>query len=171
MAIVSVDPAAALEALEKTLSSSTFPAAARSSALLRFVVEETVNGRADRLKEYTLGREALGRGEHFDPRTDPIVRAEASRLRSRLERYYATDGRTDSVVIVLPKGSYVPQFESRVLPAAGFESGGGIAAGIAVVAAADRVGCARDRPRRSRDGVVEAAAHAAVARPSRHPVR
>jgi Tol biopolymer transport system component len=126
MAIVSVDPAAALEALEKTLSSSTFESAARSSALLRFVVEETVNGRADRLKEYTLGREALGRGEHFDPRTDPIVRAEASRLRSRLERYYATDGRTDSVVIVLPKGSYVPQFESRVLPAAGFESGGGM---------------------------------------------
>src|SRR4051794_14346987 len=126
MAIVSVDPAAALEALEKTLSSSTFESAARSSALLRFVVGETVNGRADRLKEYTVGREALGRGEDFDPRTDPIVRAEASRLRNRLERYYATDGRADSVVIVLPKGSYVPQFDSRALPADGIASGTGV---------------------------------------------
>jgi hypothetical protein len=38
-----------------------------------------------RLKEYTLGAEALGRGTSFDPRTDPIVRAEVSRLRGRLD--------------------------------------------------------------------------------------
>jgi serine/threonine-protein kinase len=98
------------EQLGKILASPLFESAARSRALLKFLVEQTVANRASQLKEYTLGSEALGRGESFDPRTDPIVRAEASRLRGRLERYYAGDGLADAVVIVLPKGSYVPQF-------------------------------------------------------------
>jgi eukaryotic-like serine/threonine-protein kinase len=99
--------------LNKILSSSLFAGADRSRALLKFVVEQSVNQQTDRLKEYTLGAEALGRGDSFDPRTDPIVRAEASRLRSRLERYYAAEGKADPVEITLPKGSYVPQFVER----------------------------------------------------------
>jgi hypothetical protein len=109
---VAVSPEAISNSLKQVLSSSTFENAGRSRALLRFLVETTVNGHADRLKEYTLGAEALGKGEAFDPRTDPIVRAEASRLRSRLERYYSNEGRADSVVIELPKGTYVPQFRT-----------------------------------------------------------
>jgi eukaryotic-like serine/threonine-protein kinase len=103
-----------LEQLSKILSSSLFANADQSRALLKFVVEQTVNQRTDRLKEYTVGAEALGRGESFDPRTDTIVRAEASRLRSRLERYYAAEGRDDQIEIALPKGSYIPQFMDRV---------------------------------------------------------
>lgn len=100
-------------ALKKVLASSLFEGAGRSSSLLRFIVEEHAAGRADRLKEYTIGAEALGRGDSFDPRTDPIVRAEASRLRDRLERYYAAEGQADPVAIVLPKGAYVPEFVER----------------------------------------------------------
>ena len=96
--------------LKKVLSSSLFQGAARSRTLLTFLVEESLKGGTDRLKEYTIGAEALQRGDSFDPRTDPTVRAEASRLRGRLERYYASEGQGDSTVIVLPKGSYVPQF-------------------------------------------------------------
>ena len=102
--------------LGRILSSVGFRRAERSSALLRYLVEQTVDGRADRLKEYTLGVEALGRDETFDPRMDPIVRAEASRLRSRLERYYETEGEADDLVIRLPKGGYVPQFARRAAP-------------------------------------------------------
>jgi Tol biopolymer transport system component len=101
------------EQLERVLQSVVFRTASRSSKLLRFLVEETVNGRADRLKDYTLGAEALGRGDNFDPRTDPIARVEASRLRSRLELYYATEGASDPVVITLPKGGYIPRFDLR----------------------------------------------------------
>jgi len=97
-------------ALERVLASSEFRDAERSSALLRYVVEQALEGRSDRLKEYTLGVEALGRGEAFDPRTDPIVRAEASRLRARLDRYYAGTGSNDRIVFGLPKGSYAPGF-------------------------------------------------------------
>ena len=107
-----------LEQLERMLASDTFAGAERSRVLLRFLVEHVVENQSDRLKEYTIGSEALGRGDTFDPRTDPIVRAEASRLRSRIERYYATNGVTDTVLITLPKGSYVPQFQSRAIPEA-----------------------------------------------------
>ena len=106
-------PTSIAEQLERMLQSEVFRNASRSSKLLRFVVEETVNGRADRLKDYTLGVEALGRGDDFDPRTDAIARVEASRLRSRLELYYATEGASDPLVITLPKGGYVPRFDSR----------------------------------------------------------
>jgi hypothetical protein len=80
---------AVLAELEKVLSSGVFRGASRSSRLLRFLVEETLAGNGDGLKDYTLGSVALGRGDDFDPRTDPIARVEASRLRARLELYYA----------------------------------------------------------------------------------
>jgi Tol biopolymer transport system component len=104
---------AVVEQLERILGSEIFRRSERSSALLRFVVERTLDGGADQLKEYTVGVEALGRGGSFDPRTDPVVRAEASRLRERLARYYDADGRSDPILLSLPKGSYVPRFEPR----------------------------------------------------------
>ena len=100
--------------LEKMSSSQTFSGSERSSKLLQFIVKQTISGNSDQLKEYTLGSKPLGRGDNFDPRTDPIVRAEASRLRSRLALYYGTEGQADLLVISLPKGSYVPVFEARV---------------------------------------------------------
>lgn len=111
-----IDRAGVLTELEKILSDPAFKRADRSSTLLRFLVEQTLEGRAERLKEYTLGSEALGRGESFDPRIDPVVRAEASRLRGRLEQYYQTAGQEAPLIISLAKGSYVPQF-TRPLPA------------------------------------------------------
>jgi hypothetical protein len=132
----------ALEHLERVLSSATFRGAERSSALLRFLVEETVAGRAERLKEYTLGAEALGRGQGFDPRTDPIVRAEASRLRIRLERYYASEAPADPIVIVLPKGGYVPHFQARNVAASSARS----PADVDTVAGSEPARATRHRP-------------------------
>lgn len=106
-----------VDELEKILSIPSFASAARSSKLLRFVVEHTVAGQGDQLKDYTLGAQALGRSDSFDPRIDPIARVEFSRLRTRLEQYYAAEGRNDSLLIVLPKGTYVPLFEHRPIVA------------------------------------------------------
>ena len=108
-----VDAANVRRQLEQVINSKAFASSARSGKLLRFLVEETLNGNSGELKEYTLGVKALDRRDSFDPRTDPIVRAEASRLRTRLALYYATEGQEDTVAISLPKGSYVPVFESR----------------------------------------------------------
>jgi Tol biopolymer transport system component len=108
-----VSPEAVEAQLKRVIDSQTFRGAERSRTLLRFVVEETLHGRAGHLKEYTLGSQALGRGEGFDSRIDPIARVEASRLRSRLDVYYATEGASDPVRISLPKGAYAPVFEWR----------------------------------------------------------
>ena len=104
------DAAAVREQLERILASSHFAAAPGASRLLRFIVEESLAGRAQQLKEYTLARQVFERDASFDSKTDPAVRVEASRLRNRLEHYYLTVGRADPVLIELPRGAYVPAF-------------------------------------------------------------
>jgi adenylate cyclase len=86
--------------------------------LLRFVVEETLAGRADRLKGFNLALAVFGRKDDFDPQSDPVVRVEARRLRRDLDSYYATAGKSDPILISIPKGGYVPHFAWRdVAPA------------------------------------------------------
>jgi hypothetical protein len=98
------------KALEKVTAS---PILAKSPQLVNFLtytIEETLAGRGDRLKAYTIATDALGRGADFDPQIDPIVRVEAGRLRRALDAYYADEGRHDRLVIDLPRGSYIPRF-------------------------------------------------------------
>ncbi len=108
-----VSPASILEELNRILASPPFTQAQRLSRFLRYTVEQILNGEAESLKEYLLGTAVFDKDDSFDPRTDPIVRVEAGRLRSRLKEYYAADGREDVVVIDLPKGSYVPIIRRR----------------------------------------------------------
>ena len=103
--------------LERVIASAAFRSAPRLAAFLRFVVEMTLAGQSDRIKGYTIGAQALGRGESFDPQADPIVRVEAARLRRALARYYGGAGRDDPVVIELPRGGYVPTFHARTASA------------------------------------------------------
>ena len=100
--------------LERVLGSKAFSRAPRLKRLLEYVVDQTLSGERKRLKEYTLGLEVFDRLPSFDPSSDPIVRVEASRLRSRLSVYYATEGAAGSIRIDLPKGGYTPTIR-RVL--------------------------------------------------------
>jgi TolB-like protein/Flp pilus assembly protein TadD len=104
------------EELNRILSSRTFRAAEREKTFLRYVVAETVQGRGADIKEYTVGVEAFGRGEAFDPRHDTIVRTEARNVRLRLRRYYADEGAADPLRIDLPKGAYTARFTDPVAP-------------------------------------------------------
>jgi hypothetical protein len=88
--------------LERILRSRLLQQAPRLASFLHYVVEETLAGRADRIKAYTVGLGALGRSAEFDPITDPIVRVEAVRLRRALSQYYASDGRQDPIEIAPP---------------------------------------------------------------------
>jgi hypothetical protein len=96
--------------LEKISATEEFQRSKRSSRFLNYIVEETLAGRASRIKAYSVAISVLDRDDTFDPQTDPMVRIEASQLRRRLERYYLTQGAADPVVIDLPKGGYVPVF-------------------------------------------------------------
>ena len=144
--------------LERLLASDAFAHTDRLSRFLRFVVERSLAGEAERLKEYVIGLEVYDRDEHYDPRVDSIVRVEAGRLRSKVESYYNNDGRHDPVLIAVPRGSYAPVFEwrangatpapiddaadvaagkKRVVPKRGWRLGlGAVAAGVALLAIA-----------------------------------
>ncbi|HVL20558.1 MAG TPA: tetratricopeptide repeat protein, partial [Amaricoccus sp.] len=110
-----VPPAADVrEQLERMLSGAALRLSARRRDLLRFLVEETLEGRSDRLKGFTVATAVFGRDGSFDPSSDPVVRLEARRLRSDLDSYYVDAGNRDPVRITIPKGGYVPHFEWQV---------------------------------------------------------
>jgi len=98
--------------LERILASDDFDASERNRRFLRYVVDEALAGRAGRVKADAIGISVFGRSDDFDAQLDPIVRIEARRLRQSLERYYLLSGRNDALRITIPKGSYVPAFES-----------------------------------------------------------
>ena len=99
--------------LERIVNSPDFDTSARSRDFLRFVVEEALAGRESSISQQAIAMTVFGRGENFDPATDPIVRMLAGRVRRSLERYYLTSGTEDAVAIEIPKGSYVPVFRYR----------------------------------------------------------
>lgn len=108
-----MDASAVRAHLAKILSSGGFSQSERLGRFLRFTVESVLEGRASALKEYVIGVEVYGRGDSYDPKTDAIVRVEAVRLRSKLKRYYESDGRRDTILIEFQKGSYAPTIRVR----------------------------------------------------------
>ncbi len=96
--------------LSTLLGRAEFHASERNRRFLSYIVEETLQGRADRIKAYSIAIATFDRSDDFDPLTDPIVRIEASRLRRSLEHYYLTAGKSDHIRIDMPKGSYVATF-------------------------------------------------------------
>jgi TolB-like protein/Flp pilus assembly protein TadD len=104
------------EHLDRILTSPTFRQGDRLKRFLTFIVLEAVAGRRHELKEYVIGVQVFGKEDSFDPRTDPIVRVQARRLRAKLVRYYREEGRADETVIELPKGGYAPVFKQRDTP-------------------------------------------------------
>src|SRR5688572_1172950 len=105
-------PDAAIRAqLETILASEVFSRSQHLRRFLTFIVEQRLAGHGHALKESVLANELYGKGTDFDGGTDPVVRVDARRLRDKLREYY--QGRSDPVVISLPKGSYVPHFQAN----------------------------------------------------------
>jgi hypothetical protein len=103
-----------LEQLDRIVSSKHFRNSKRYPSFLRFVVEQTLAGKTEALKERTLGVDVFARPNHYDTNDDPIVRVTAGEIRKRIAQYYQEPGHEEELRIDLPLGSYVPHF----LPAA-----------------------------------------------------
>jgi TolB-like protein len=101
--------------LDRLLASEAFANAERGRRFLRYVVDRTLAGEGDQLKEFVIGVDVFDRGDEYDPRIDSIVRVEAGRLRNKLEQYYSCAGDEDPVRISVPRGSYVPEFGWRAV--------------------------------------------------------
>ena len=100
--------------LDRILASELFTRSERLSAFLRFIVERTLAGEGDSLKEHVIAIELYGKGADFSTSADPIVRVDARRLRDRLREYHAAAA-ADGVVISVRKGSYTPVFNDNAV--------------------------------------------------------
>jgi hypothetical protein len=100
------------DALTRVLASTEFRSSKRSQEFLRYVVEHTLSGQSDLLKERTIGIEVFGRSTDYEPAEDATVRVKAGEVRKRLGLYYAEQGGHDPVRIELPSGTYVPEFRT-----------------------------------------------------------
>lgn len=98
------------EELSRVLASHEFRSSKRSQEFLKFVIDNTLSGHADILKERTIGVEVFGRPTSYDPSDDATVRVKAGEVRKRLGLYYAGQGVQDPIRIDLPAGTYVPEF-------------------------------------------------------------
>src|SRR6202789_1086502 len=99
-----------LEQLERIVDSKHFRNSKRYPSFLRFVVEQTLAGKTEELKERTLGTDVFGRRNDYDTNADPIVRVTAGEIRKRIAQYYQEPGHENELRIDLPLGSYVPHF-------------------------------------------------------------
>jgi TolB-like protein len=145
------------QALERLLASRRFARAERHSRFLRYIVDETLTGKGHQLKESLLGAEVFGRPADYDPRVDPVVRVEATKLRGRLEEYYREDGAAEPVVIDFPRGGYVPQFRYREVAVVAEEAEGAATPGGVPAAAHDVLVIPRRGPSWAKRGLVGAA--------------
>ena len=114
---IAVDFEASRAELDRLLADPEFHCTDRNKSFLKFVAQALFKGRGDSIKAYTVAVDVFGRPASFDPTTDPIVRIEATRLRTCLSSYYDLHATQGSVRIDLPKGRYVPIF-SRIATAA-----------------------------------------------------
>ena len=97
-------------ALQQVLSSRTFQKSDLLIKFLKFVCEKEAAGQSDLITEYSIATEGLGRPADFSPEADSSVRSRAHALRRKLEDCYREELQTEKLRIVLPKGSYVPEF-------------------------------------------------------------
>src|ERR1700733_12763398 len=99
-----------LHQLERIVRSKHFRNSKRYPTFLRFVVEQTLAGKTEGLKERTLGVDVFARASHYDTNEDPIVRVTAGEIRKRIAQYYQEPGHEEELRIILPLGTYVPHF-------------------------------------------------------------
>jgi tetratricopeptide (TPR) repeat protein len=111
-----IPKAAVLAELEQLLASPSLRDAELLKRFLRYIVEKTLAGEGDQLKEYRLGLEVFDRDTSFDPRLDPVVRMAALRLRVKLREYYEHGGRGSLIRVEVPKGGYAASFVTASLP-------------------------------------------------------
>lgn len=99
------------EQLERLLESHLFRNSKRYPNMLRHIVERTLAGQSEEIKERSLGVVVFGRLPDYDCSSDPVVRMSAAEIRKRLAQYYDEPRHRDQLRIELPVGSYIPQFQ------------------------------------------------------------
>jgi hypothetical protein len=128
------------EELDRLLASETLRASESLRRLLGYLGQAYLAGTSKQLKEYSIGRDAMGKPEDYDPRVDASVRVQVGKLRQRIEQYYREEGTSAPARITLPKGHFELGFEPMAdkvgLPEGGNHLWRRAAAALALVAVA-----------------------------------
>jgi len=104
------EPAQVLEQLRRILSSPAFQNSKRYAAVLKYVVEQTLDGAGAKLKERTIGIDIFGRAPDYDTSSDHVVRSAFAEVRKRLAQYYQQPDTAAQLRIEALPGCYTPQF-------------------------------------------------------------
>jgi len=89
-----------------------FKGSHRSGQFLKYIIDQSIAGQFDLLKERLIGVELFGRSPSYDTGDDAIVRVTASDVRRRLLQHYGTNGKSSEFRLSLPLGSYIPEITS-----------------------------------------------------------
>ena len=111
-----IDRDTVMDALSRVTTSERFRNSERICDFLRYIVEETLEGRGAMIKAHSIAVDVFSRNNFDDESSDAIVRTSAHRLRLFLEGYFNNEGRNDPCWIILNKGSYVPKFCLQAFP-------------------------------------------------------
>jgi hypothetical protein len=98
------------EQLDLIVQDHAFRTSKRSVQFLRYVVEQTLCGAAEQIKERTIGVDVFGRDPSYDTAADHVVRTAAIELRKRLAVYYNDERHRAELRISFVHGSYIPHF-------------------------------------------------------------
>jgi hypothetical protein len=99
--------------VERITASRYISKSARLRSLLVYLCDQVLENNAQEIHEQQVGHAVFGRPANYDTISDNIVRVHASMLRKRLEQYFSSEGRDETVIIELPKGNYAPLFVER----------------------------------------------------------
>ncbi|OFX62571.1 MAG: hypothetical protein A2066_20015 [Bacteroidetes bacterium GWB2_41_8] len=94
------------QTLEKLLNSKTFSKSGINKELLNYLVNCTLKG--ENPKEYQIANDVFGK--KADQQKDINIRVYIFNLRIKLDEYYKTEGKEDTVIIQIPKGKYKVEF-------------------------------------------------------------
>lgn len=106
-------PQECLAQIDRLISSPLLQRSENLCKLIKYLADHTLNSPTHHLKEHQIATEALGRSAEFDPQLDASVRVLAGRLRNRLAEYYQSAGAHDSILVDVPRGTYMLSFERR----------------------------------------------------------
>ncbi len=106
--------------VQRVASSRPLGKASQLRDILFYICRRVLVENANSISAQEIGCKVLGRREDFNPIEDNIVRAQVRHLRRKLEEYFSSDGANETLILTIPKGGYVPHFESRTAVKAGY---------------------------------------------------
>ena len=101
--------------LERVAASHQLRRAARLQELLFYIGKRSLKEGCVHLHEQEIGARVFGRPDSYDTTIDNIVRTNVSDLRKRIEAYFSSEGSRETLIMEIPRGSYIPVFRYRAV--------------------------------------------------------